>query len=103
MNVTRQTIYQGVFRCVPGLLLLLALALAASPTLAGDVTPPTPIDLTANAMLLAGGAGTQTDPHISGALVSYADPVDRQCHRLGVDAEHRNPALPGARQHIGFA
>ena len=49
----------------------LALALAASPTLAGDVTPPTPIDLTANAMLLAGGAGTQTDPHISGALVSY--------------------------------
>ena len=35
--------------------------------------------------------------------IAIADPVDRQGHRLGVDAEHRNAALPGARQHIGLA
>ena len=35
--------------------------------------------------------------------IAIADPIDRKRHRLGIDAEHRNAALAGARQHIGLA
>ena len=35
--------------------------------------------------------------------VAVADAVDRDVHRLGVDADHRDAALAGARQHIGLA
>ena len=35
--------------------------------------------------------------------VAVADAIDLDCDRRGVDADHRNAALAGARQHIGLA
>ncbi len=35
--------------------------------------------------------------------VAVADAVDLERHRAGIDADHRNAALAGAREHIGLA
>ena len=35
--------------------------------------------------------------------IAVADAIDGDVHRLGVDADHRDAALAGARQHIGLA
>jgi hypothetical protein len=49
------------------------LALSALPALAGDVTPPTPIVLTPTPVAIDAGASNQTEPRVSGTLVSYTD------------------------------
>ena len=35
--------------------------------------------------------------------IAIADPVDRDLHRVRIDADDRNAALAGARQHVGLA
>lgn len=57
---------------LPSLVLLTALiAITLSPLAAVAQTAPEPIQVTGTPVLLRGGDGNQTDPHISGTLVAY--------------------------------
>jgi Tol biopolymer transport system component len=55
------------------LAIAILLAISALPALAGGLTPPAPIVLTPTPVQINVGPGGQTDPHISGTLVSYTD------------------------------
>lgn len=62
---------------LPFLVLIAALvALALAPPLALAHTAPTPILVSGTPVLVAGGAGNQNAPHISGTLVSYTSLVN---------------------------
>ena len=84
-----------------------ALALAA-PTVAGALnagtaeftaqTPTGPVLLGPPPQLVAGGAGSQTDPHVSGAVVSYTDRVSASnttIHYVDLNAPSTNNTVPG--------
>jgi ABC-type oligopeptide transport system substrate-binding subunit len=61
---TRQRLFSLVF-------LTAVVALSLSPLAAVAQTAPEPIQMTGTPVLVKGGPGNQTDPHISGTLVSY--------------------------------
>lgn len=58
-------------RLIPMVFLTALVALALSPLAALAQTAPEPIEVSSTPVLLRGGLGNQTDPHISGTLVAH--------------------------------
>ncbi|HEV2901844.1 MAG TPA: thrombospondin type 3 repeat-containing protein [Gaiellaceae bacterium] len=78
-------------------LLLCAALLATLPATALGADPPAPITPATTTELIHGGPGSQTDPHISGSLVSYVNRISAsdttiRYHDLGTGS---NNAIPG--------
>src|SRR5688572_26337141 len=68
--------------------------LAAFPATAFGTDPSTPIPVTGTTELVHGGPGNQTDPHISGSLVSYSNLTSSREIRYHDLATGLNSAIP---------
>ncbi|PZR80441.1 MAG: hypothetical protein DLM65_08025 [Candidatus Aeolococcus gillhamiae] len=95
MDTTRTTTSKRRRLLVAG---VASLALVAIPSAAGALTPdvkPTP---PGTAVAIKTGPGDQTEPHVSGNLVSYTDlsviPSQIRYHDLATNTDTAIPSLP---------
>jgi len=85
------------------LAILISIAAAATPAAAQVLVPPSPEPVTSPVVTVNNSAGEQTDPHVSGDLVSYTDGTDPQnirYYRFSSAMDQAIPSPVGASDHL---
>ena len=73
---------------------ILVLGLLPPAAYAGDITAPAAVKPAGTAVLVAGGAGNQVDPHVSGTLVAYTAQPEGRIHYVDL-ADKSDNTIPG--------